>query len=1077
MANEPKKVRISSLRQRLLLAFIAISCFAVLAAVVGNYAFYAIGKALHQVTDESVPPAIATLELAQSSERIVADGPALLAVTSSDEFKTESAALDRELKTATALLDKLPGQGLTVDKLIQFRLIFRDVTANLDGLKSAVQSRIAAADRKAALVSETFDAYNNFRTIWTPRFNELKAQIASLQRVLDAAGGSPEARLAAVGRLNTAIRDLAPLEQMQQEAANVFESLVRAASATTPAVLETIGEDADRSLRRIDDLLPGLDPDLSSELVAPISKLRTNAVSKSGVIAARQAELEAIQEGRRLTAKNSDLSAQLSSAVAALVTASQQNIAAATARTESVQRFGRIGLAAAVALSLISSILIGWFYVGRNLVPRLTGLSKGMRAIAGGKRDFAVATDGNDEIAEMARAVEVFRNNAIALDQLLAEREQAAAQLEKVVEERTAELHRRETELRVTFDNMAHAVVMFDSRLQLTAWNRQFSALLELPESFLNSRPTFAEFIRHLAERGEYGAVDVEFEVRRLMGSVDKQFIVERTRPDGTVLEIRHNPLPGGGTVIIYSDVTERKHYEETITAARDQAEAVSHTKSSFLANMSHELRTPLNAIIGLTDMMIGSPARFGTEKALEPLRRVHRAGNHLLELINQVLDLSKIEAGKLELNLEMVNIAPLVDDVAGTARPLAQQNKNTLDVQCPTDVGFLNVDALRLRQILLNLLSNACKFTKDGRVLLRVAHETADAENWMAFAVSDTGIGMTPEQMNRVFGEFSQADSSTARRYGGTGLGLAITRRLARMMGGDVSVTSTLGAGSTFVVRLPVHQAVSEEIFGLARDMLPHDDCVLVIDDDLTARELIANHLREAKFKVVTAANGKEGLKLAEQLHPIAITVDILMPDIDGWTVLSALRGNPELAGIPVIICTVVDNQRKGQTLGAAGYLTKPVDRNRLIALLRGYEARLRQTRVLLVEDDADQRERIRSWLEPQNWSVREAANGRVGLEQLEDDVPDVILLDLMMPEMDGFQFVSALQDHAEWRGIPIIVITSLDLTTADREKLKSNVAEVLSKESFEAGQLIDIIRRIRAKSSVVKKQPETQL
>ena len=312
MANEPKKVRISSLRKRLLLAFIAISGFAVVAAVVGNYAFYAIGKALHQVTDESVPPAIATLELAQSSERIVADGPALLAVASSDEFKTESAALDRQLKTARALLDKLPSQGLTEDKLIQFREILHVVTANLDSLKSAVQSRIAAADRKAALVSETFDAYNNFRTIWTPKFNELKAQIASLQRVLDAAGSSPEARLAAIGRLNTAIRDLAPLEQMQQEAANVFESLVRAASATTPAVLETIRQDAGRSVHRIDDLVSGLDPDLSSELIAPISKLRTNAVSQSGVIAARQAELEAIQEGHRLTVENSNLSAQAS---------------------------------------------------------------------------------------------------------------------------------------------------------------------------------------------------------------------------------------------------------------------------------------------------------------------------------------------------------------------------------------------------------------------------------------------------------------------------------------------------------------------------------------------------------------------------------------------------------------------------------------------------------------------------------------------------------------------------------------------------------------------------------------------
>ena len=798
------------LRERLLLSFVAISSFAVIAAVVGNYAFYAIGKALHQVTEESVPPAIATLELAQSSVRIVAAGPALLAVTSDAEFKTKSATLDRELKTAGALLDKLPGQGLTADKLIQFRLIFRVVTTNLESLKSAVQSRISAADRKAALVSQTFEAYNNFRAIWTPKFKELKAQILSLQRVLDAAGSSPEARMAAVGRLNAAIRDLAPLEQMQQEAANVFKSLVRAASATTPAVLETIRKDAEQSVRHIDDLVSGLDPDLSFELIVPISKLRTNAVSQSGVIAVRQAELEAIQEGRRLTVENSDLSAQLRSAVAALVAASQEGIAAATARTETVQSFGRLGLAAAVALSLISSILIGWLYVGRNVVARLTTLSAGMRAIVGGRRDITIPTGGRDEIAEMARAVEVFRDNAIALDRLLAEREQAAAQLEKVVEERTAELHRRGTELRVTFDNMAHAVVMFDSRMELTAWNRQFAALLELPESFLNSKPTFTEFVRYLAERGEYGAVDVEAEVRRLATSANQQFIFERTRPDGKVLEIRHNPLPGGGTVIIYSDITERKHYEETLTAARDQAEAMSRTKSSFLANMSHELRTPLNAIIGLTEMMVTNAPRFGTEKAAEPLRRVRRAGEHLLDLINQLLDLSKIEAGKLDLNLETVKILPLIDEVVGTARGLAEQNKNHLIVECPPDIAPLLVDHLRLRQILLNLLSNACKFTKNGEVSLRVTPVSIEDREWMDFAIADTGIGMTPEQMSKLFEEFVQGDQTTARNYGGTGLGLAITRKLCRMMGGDVLVTSEIGKGSTFVARLPAGPATS---------------------------------------------------------------------------------------------------------------------------------------------------------------------------------------------------------------------------------------------------------------------------
>jgi adenylate cyclase len=1076
MANEPKKVRVSSLRERLLFAFIAISGFAVVAAVVANYAFYAIGKALHQVTVESVPPAIATLELGQSSTRIVAAGPALLAVTSEEEFKTESANLDRELKTAGTLLAKLPRQGLSLANLIQIQIIFRNVTANLESLKSAAQRRISAADRKAALVSETFDAYNSFRTIWTPKFNELKAQIASLQRALDAAGNSPENQTAAVARLNAAIRDLAPLEQIQQEAANVFEALVRAASAE-PAVLETIRKNAEGSVRHIDDLVSGLDPDLSFELIVPISKLRTNAVGQSGVIAARQAELKAIQEGHQLTVENSDLSAQLSNAVAALVAASQHGIAAATARTESVQRFGRIGLAATVGLSLICSILIGWLYVGRNVVARLTGLSTGMRAIAGGQRDFAVATDGSDEIAEMARAVEVFRQNAIELDQLLEGREQAAARLETVVEQRTAELQRRGAELRVTFDNMTQGVLMFDGDLKATAWNRQVLEMLELPEPFLAERPHFVEYVRFLAERGEYGTHDVDAEVERLTAQVARHHMFERTRPNGRVLEISRNPVPDGGIVVIYSDITERKNYEQTLTAARDQAEAMSRTKSSFLANMSHELRTPLNAIIGLTEMLATNTQRFGTEKAAEPLRRVLRAGKHLLDLINQVLDLSKIEAGKLDLNMEKVNVPPLIDEVVGTARQLADQNKNRLIVECPPDIAPILVDPLRLQQILLNLLSNACKFAKNGEVSLRVKTVSIDGADWLDFVVADTGIGMTREQIDMLFGEFVQADQTTFRKYGGTGLGLAITRKLCRMMGGDTLVTSEIGKGSTFVARLPagpVPSAGTVEPTSALEENARDGDCILVIDDDATARELIADHLRNGGFSVATATGGRDGLKRAEELRPIAITLDVLMPDIDGWTVLAALRGNPKLADIPVIMATVTDDQHKGMTLGAAGYLTKPIDRDRLLALLEPYRRHERPTRVLLVEDDSTQRERIRFWLESCEWQISEADNGRVALDRLAQNVPDVILLDLMMPEMDGFQFVTSLQQHPAWRAIPVIVITSLDLTAADRASLNSGVKAILLKDKFDPAQLVAIVRSHVAKARQSQREPE---
>jgi CheY-like chemotaxis protein/nitrogen-specific signal transduction histidine kinase len=490
------------------------------------------------------------------------------------------------------------------------------------------------------------------------------------------------------------------------------------------------------------------------------------------------------------------------------------------------------------------------------------------------------------------------------------------------------------------------------------------------------------------------------------------------------------------------------------------ELELASEHKSRFLASMSHELRTPLNAIIGLTEMMVSNAARFGTEKALEPLNRVHRAGTHLLGLINQVLDLSKIEAGKLELSPESVNLAPLIDEVIGTARQLAEQNKNRLVVDAEDDLGTVTVDPMRLRQILLNLLSNACKFTKDGQVGLR-ARKIADGRSWIEFAVSDTGIGMTAEQQAKLFEEFAQADALTARRFGGTGLGLAITRKLARMMGGDVTVASEPGKGSVFTVRVPAGVDSPARAFADS-GRRSKGDCVLVIDDDATARELLADQLKAEGFSVVTAAGGLEGLKLAKELRPSVITLDVIMPDFDGWSLLAALRQDSELAEIPVIMVTIVDEQRRAVALGAAGYLTKPIDRERLHRMVERFRAPAQPTRVLLVEDDAFQRERMRAWLEGQQWIVREAANGSEALDSLQHGKPNLILLDLMMPEMDGFQVVATLQKEPEWRDIPVVVITALDLDAKDRERLNSGVQSVLVKETFRPADLVERIRRL---------------
>jgi len=493
--------------------------------------------------------------------------------------------------------------------------------------------------------------------------------------------------------------------------------------------------------------------------------------------------------------------------------------------------------------------------------------------------------------------------------------------------------------------------------------------------------------------------------------------------------------------------------FEEIQEKSAALAQASQH-KSQFLANMSHELRTPLNAIIGVTEILLEDARELDRPELVEPLERVLRAGRHLLRLINDILDLSKIEAGKMELHLESFAIAPLLDDVAATVRTLADANGNRLDVECDASVGTMHADATRVRQALLNLASNAVKFTKNGRVTIAAARVTDDAGDTIALRVSDTGIGMTPEQSARLFEDFTQADASTTRKYGGTGLGLAISRRFCRMMGGDIAVDSAPGRGSTFTISLPAAvrsagtattPAESRAPSPRVRAAGPEARSVLVIDDDPTVRDVMARYLEREGFVVLTAADGVEGLARAREHHPAAITLDVIMPGLDGWTVLAALKGEPTLAHIPVVLVTIVDETKRGYALGVVEHFVKPVDRERLVAVLR----RLcdRPGRVLLVEDDADIRALTGATLTAGGWTVSEAENGRVALETIARQRPDAIVLDLMMPEMDGFEFLEELRKDARCRAIPVLVVTGRDISDADRRRLNGEVERVIQK------------------------------
>jgi PAS domain S-box-containing protein len=508
-------------------------------------------------------------------------------------------------------------------------------------------------------------------------------------------------------------------------------------------------------------------------------------------------------------------------------------------------------------------------------------------------------------------------------------------------------------------------------------------------------------------------------------------------------------------------DVTERKRVEEEVAKAKEAAETANKTKSLFLANMSHELRTPLNAILGYSEMLQEEAVERELDEFTSDLVKINSAGKHLLALINDILDLSKIEAGKMELFLENFDLAKMIDEVASTIQPMVEKNANTLVIERAPGLGSIRADQIKVRQGLYNLLSNAAKFTQDGKITLDAGREVMDDREWVVFRVTDTGIGLAPEQIVKLFQDFTQADASTTRKFGGTGLGLALTRRFCQMMGGDVTVHSDLGKGSIFTIKLPavVHEsqidaaAEVESVAGssisidLPEPLLPSESCVLVIDDDPVQRDLMQRFLTKEGFAVRTAPSGEAGLQMARQLLPTAITLDVMMPGMDGWSVLSALKTDALLSDIPVIMLTMVDDPERGFMLGAADYATKPVDRQRLSQILEKHTHSSAPLPILVVDDDPVSRGLARNILEREGWTVVEAENGRVAMEWLEHERPSLILLDLMMPEMDGFEFAGRMRLRSEWRSIPIVVVTARDLSGDERLQLNGYVETILQK------------------------------
>ncbi|MDI3326471.1 response regulator [Pontibacterium granulatum] len=1050
---------------------------------------------LSLITLHKFPSALASQELAQQTARVVAAAPALITVSTLDQYDEESNKIGKEVERLNELLSVVEHTWSDTSDYRAISEAVERLTSNIDAVDELIVRRLQIADQKQEALNNATRVHQKIQQLLAPWMTVMEHDLKQWNAVISSTDPSAPEQADVIDQMVTLLPLYQALTTTQLEASKVSDSLHQITTTSDERQLTILTVRMGTSLRKIGRQRDAFSSKLQEHLWPALLELELYATGVDNIPDLRDQELEILVEAEALSIENGKLSLTVTEVVDSLVESAKKVVASADQDVVAVQNLSTGILIVIVVLSLISSSLIVWLYVGRNLIARLTALSSRMLQIVDGDLKSPLPAGGPDEIGRMANALSVFRDSVEARDQLMEALKSKNVELQEAFEDlkRTTLDRDRSLEetsmLQTVMASMDQGLVAFDQNLRLLIWNQRFLDICEYPEELMEPGRPLQDFLNYDVLRHEFGPGNPQEQIRvRLeMAKQGEQPHEERTRPNGTIVEIRYSPIPGGGHVSTYTDITRRKEMEAEIVHALQQADAANQAKSEFLANMSHEIRTPMNGIIGMSELLGNTNL---SPQQREDLNMIQQSADTLLRLLNDILDFSKIEAGKLELEAIDFNLRDTLDDTLQTLALRASEKGLELVGHIPPEVPDALVgDPGRLRQIIVNLVGNAIKFTEQGEILVDVCQlAVKEEEVSLQFSVSDTGIGIPAEQQGYIFESFSQVDSSISRRFGGTGLGLAISSQLVGMMGGEMSLESTVGEGTTFTFSLTLRRQqglVTIQPRGLsALHQLP----VLIVDDNSTNRRILKEMLLNWAMQPDSVASGAEALDALEQAHKAGthyhlMLLDAMMPGMDGFAVARRVRSDPKYAAMAIIMLSSIGQSEKAADLhekGIARFLTKPVKQSNLLDAILSVEGGETQPEavpeseemivqdtaalhILLAEDGLINQKVATKLLEQRGYFVDIANNGQEAVERYKQKHFDLVLMDIQMPEMDGFEATKHIRklEAAGASHLPIIAMTA-NAMKGDREQcLKAGMDGYIPKP-IRSEQLYETIEQV---------------